>query len=156
MKRAIFPGSFDTLTLVHSDIIKIGVTLFDELIIAIGVNAKKKYMFSLEERMRFIQEAFKGESKIKVVTYKGLTVDFFKKAKLPVYGAFMNGVSAYETKIPEKGILVLGNEANGISAEVENMVDAKISIPQFGEITTESLNVATAASILLNELRRKS
>jgi len=83
-------------------------------------------------------------------------IEFFKKAKLPIYGAFMNGVSAYETKIPEKGILVLGNEANGISAEVENMVDAKISIPQFGEITTESLNVATATSILLNEVRRKS
>lgn len=80
MKRAIFPGSFDPLTLGHSDIIKRGVTLFDELIIAIGVNAEKKYMFSLEERMRFIQEAFKGERKIKVVTYKGLTVDFCKKA----------------------------------------------------------------------------
>ncbi|MFD2530747.1 MULTISPECIES: pantetheine-phosphate adenylyltransferase [Polaribacter] len=76
MKRAIFPGSFDPITLGHFDIIERGVTLFDELIIAIGVNADKKYMFSLEERKNFIEECFKDNPKIKVVTYKGLTVDF--------------------------------------------------------------------------------
>ncbi len=81
MKRAIFPGSFDPITLGHYDIIERGVKLFDELIIAIGVNADKKYMFSLEERVRFIEEAFEHEPKIKVVTYKGLTVDFAKKIK---------------------------------------------------------------------------
>ncbi|MBS9463201.1 pantetheine-phosphate adenylyltransferase [Flagellimonas sp. HMM57] len=79
MRRAIFPGSFDPLTLGHSDIIKRGITLFDELIISIGINADKKYMFSLEERTQFIKEAFKDEPKIKVVTYEGLTVDFCKK-----------------------------------------------------------------------------
>jgi pantetheine-phosphate adenylyltransferase len=76
MKRAIFPGSFDPITLGHFDIIERGVTLFDELIIAIGVNADKKYMFSLEERKKFIEDCFKHEPKIKVVTYKGLTVHF--------------------------------------------------------------------------------
>ena len=76
MKRAIFPGSFDPLTLGHVDIIERGVKLFDELIIAIGVNADKKYMFSLEERKKFIEDFFKHEPKIKVVTYKGLTVHF--------------------------------------------------------------------------------
>nr|WP_299345628.1 pantetheine-phosphate adenylyltransferase [Allomuricauda sp.] len=79
MRRAIFPGSFDPLTLGHYDIIKRGVTLFDELLIAIGINADKQYMFTLEERTQFIEEAFKDEPKIKVVTYKGLTVDFCKK-----------------------------------------------------------------------------
>jgi pantetheine-phosphate adenylyltransferase len=79
MKRAIFPGSFDPLTLGHYDIIKRGVTLFDEIIVAIGVNASKKYMFSLNERQQFIVDAFKDEPKVKVVTYKGLTVDFCKK-----------------------------------------------------------------------------
>jgi pantetheine-phosphate adenylyltransferase len=76
MKRALFPGSFDPLTLGHYDIIKRGVTLFDEVIVAIGVNSDKKYMFTLKERQRFIEEAFADEPKIKVVTYKGLTVDF--------------------------------------------------------------------------------
>lgn len=79
MRRAIFPGSFDPITLGHFDIIERGVTLFDELIIAIGINADKKYMFSLEERKRFIAEAFKDEPKIKVVTYEGLTVNFCKE-----------------------------------------------------------------------------
>ena len=79
MRRAIFPGSFDPITLGHVDIIKRGITLFDELIIAIGVNAEKKYMFELEDRKRFIQDAFKDEPKIKVITYSGLTVDLCKK-----------------------------------------------------------------------------
>ncbi len=79
MRRAVFPGSFDPITLGHYDIIERGLTLFDEIILAIGVNADKKYMFSLEERKRFIEEAFKGEKKIKVMTYKGLTVDFCKQ-----------------------------------------------------------------------------
>jgi pantetheine-phosphate adenylyltransferase len=79
MKRAIFPGSFDPITLGHSDIIERGICLFDELIIAIGVNAEKKYMFSLEERMTFISEAFKDEPKVKIMTYEGLTIDFCKK-----------------------------------------------------------------------------
>ncbi|SHJ18477.1 pantetheine-phosphate adenylyltransferase [Algibacter luteus] len=76
MKRALFPGSFDPLTLGHYDIIRRGVTLFDEVIVAIGVNSDKKYMFTLAERKRFIEKAFDDEPKIKVVTYKGLTVDF--------------------------------------------------------------------------------
>ena len=79
MKRAIFPGSFDPITLGHYDIIKRGVQLFDEVIVAIGINAEKKYMFSIEERMKFISEAFKEEPKVKVVSYKGLTVDFCNK-----------------------------------------------------------------------------
>jgi len=79
MKRALFPGSFDPITNGHYDIIKRGIKLFDEVIIAIGVNADKKYMFSLEERKAFIENAFKDHKKIKVTTYQGLTTDFCKK-----------------------------------------------------------------------------
>ena len=76
MKQALFPGSFDPITLGHYDIINRGVKLFDEIIVAIGINADKKYMFNLEERKQFITEAFKDQPKVKVVTYEGLTVSF--------------------------------------------------------------------------------
>ncbi|MBK5191821.1 MAG: pantetheine-phosphate adenylyltransferase [Flavobacteriaceae bacterium] len=81
MKRAVFPGSFDPVTLGHVDIIERAVPLFDEIILAIGINLDKKYMFSLEERVRFLEETFKGEPKIIVKTYNGLTVDFCIKEK---------------------------------------------------------------------------
>jgi pantetheine-phosphate adenylyltransferase len=79
MRKAIFPGSFDPITLGHQDIINRALPLFDEIVIAIGVNADKKYMFSLEERKRFIEETFKNEPKISVITYEGLTIDLCQK-----------------------------------------------------------------------------
>jgi len=78
MKKAVFPGSFDPLTLGHVDIIKRALPLFDEIIIAVGVNASKKYMFSLQQRMSFIANIFKRESKIKVDKYDSLTVAYCK------------------------------------------------------------------------------
>ena len=81
MKRAIFPGSFDPITLGHFDIIQRGIGLFDEVIIAIGVNADKKYMFSQDERKKFIEEAFKDQSRVKVMTYSGLTIDFCREVQ---------------------------------------------------------------------------
>jgi pantetheine-phosphate adenylyltransferase len=79
MRKAIFPGSFDPLTLGHQDIIMRSLPLFDEIIIAIGINAEKKYMFSLEQRQAFIAQTFINEPKISVITYQGLTVDLCKK-----------------------------------------------------------------------------
>jgi len=81
MRRAVFPGSFDPITNGHEDIIRRALPLFDEIIIAIGINAEKKYMFPLEKRKHFIEETFKDEPKIKVATYQGLTIDFCKENK---------------------------------------------------------------------------
>lgn len=81
MRKAVFPGSFDPITLGHFDIIQRGVTLFDEVIVAIGINADKKYMFSLEQRKKFIEDAFAHEPKVKVITYEGLTIELCEKVQ---------------------------------------------------------------------------
>ena len=79
MNRAVFPGSFDPLTLGHTDIINRAIPLFDEIIIAIGSNAKKQYMFTLEQRKGFIETTYADYPKIKVDTYQGLTIDYCRK-----------------------------------------------------------------------------
>lgn len=79
MRRAVFPGSFDPLTLGHTDIINRALDLFDEIIIAIGSNASKKYMFSLEERKTIIEKTYSSIDKIKIDTYQGLTIDYCRK-----------------------------------------------------------------------------
>ncbi len=78
MKKAVFPGSFDPLTLGHCDIIKKSLNLFDEIVLAIGVNSNKENMFSIDQRKKFINDEFVNEEKIKILTYDGLTVDFCK------------------------------------------------------------------------------
>jgi pantetheine-phosphate adenylyltransferase len=83
MNKAVFPGSFDPITLGHEDIIQRGIKLFDEVVVAIGINADKKYMFTLEQRMKFIQETFRNEPKVKVITYEGLTIELCKKIDAP-------------------------------------------------------------------------
>lgn len=79
MKRAIFPGSFDPLTKGHEALVKRGLELFDEIIVAIGTNANKKYLFSLEERIDFIQKTFDNEPRVKVESYDGLTIEYCKQ-----------------------------------------------------------------------------
>jgi len=82
MRTAVFPGSFDPITLGHTDIINRALPLFDELIIAIGINVDKKYMFDVEKRKQMIAAVFRDEPKIKVTDYTGLTVDFCHKHRL--------------------------------------------------------------------------
>jgi pantetheine-phosphate adenylyltransferase len=76
---AIFPGSFDPITLGHEDIVQRSNDLFDEIIVAVGNNTDKKYMFSTPERLAFIEATFKNYPKVKVMSFEGLTIDFAKK-----------------------------------------------------------------------------
>lgn len=81
--------------------------------------------------------------------------DFLSKTKLPVFGTFMDGKNIYKTNLPQEGIIIMGNEANGISPEIEKIVSDRLSIPRFGTVQkTESLNVATATAIILSEFKR--
>lgn len=79
MKIAVFPGSFDPITLGHMDIIARATHLFDKIIVAIGQNYQKKYMFSLQQRMQFVQEACNSFSNVEIDFYQGLTVDYCKE-----------------------------------------------------------------------------
>lgn len=76
MKTAIFPGSFDPITLGHFDIVERATPLFDKIIIAIGQNSQKKYMFTLEQRIAFIKETFKDFPNVSVEHFEGLTIDY--------------------------------------------------------------------------------
>ena len=78
-KTALFPGSFDPITIGHESIIKRALPLFDEIIVAVGMNSTKSSFFPLKKREAWIKKVFKGESKIKVMNYSGLTVDLCKK-----------------------------------------------------------------------------
>lgn len=76
---AVFPGSFDPITIGHFDIIERAVPLFDKIIVAIGQNSQKNYMFSLEQRKKWIEDSLKKFSNVEVDIYEGLTVDYCKK-----------------------------------------------------------------------------
>ncbi|MCH1401824.1 MAG: pantetheine-phosphate adenylyltransferase [Schleiferiaceae bacterium] len=76
---ALFPGSFDPITLGHVDIIERAVPLFDEIKIAVGTNSAKNYLFPLQQRVEWIEQTFAHEPKISVITYEGLTVDFARE-----------------------------------------------------------------------------
>lgn len=79
MKRALFPGTFDPFTNGHLDIIRKGLRMFDEIIVAVGVNASKKEMFPLEYRIRWIEQVFQDEPRVKVAAYSGLTIEFCRE-----------------------------------------------------------------------------
>ncbi len=81
---------------------------------------------------------------------------FVAKTKLPVFGTFMDGENIYKSTLPQEGIIIMGNEANGISESLEQVIKNRLTIPRFGDFQkTESLNVATATSIILSEFKRR-
>ncbi|WP_026450475.1 pantetheine-phosphate adenylyltransferase [Aequorivita capsosiphonis] len=129
MRRAVFPGTFDPITLGHIDIINRALPLFDELIIAIGVNADKRTMFSLEERIAFIEKSFEGNFKVKIKSYSGLTAKFCvaEKAQFIVRGLRNTTDLNYEQPIAqtnyklakiESVFLICSPEVSNISSTI--------------------------------------
>ena len=111
MKTAIFPGSFDPITLGHQDIIEKSLNLFDNLIIGIGQNREKKYMFSAEKRKKFVENTFQSIDNIQVKVYDGLTVDFCKKNNANYIIRGLRNVSDFEF---EKTIALTNRRLSGI------------------------------------------
>lgn len=106
-KIAIFPGSFDPITKGHEDIIKRALPLFDKVIVAIGINANKKYMFPLEDRMKWIDDTFDFEDRIVVDHYEGLTVNYCRKISA---GHIIRGVRNSEDFQFESSIAQMNKE----------------------------------------------
>ena len=111
MKTAIFPGSFDPITLGHKDIIEKSLNIFDSVIIGIGQNSEKKYMFSAERRKQFVEETFKSINNIEVKIYDELTVDFCKKNNADFIIRGLRNVSDFEF---EKNIALTNRKSSGI------------------------------------------
>jgi pantetheine-phosphate adenylyltransferase len=111
MKRFVFPGSFDPITVGHQEIIERALLLCDELIIAVGENKEKKTMFSLKERMHFIEQTNQGNPKIKIDSYTGFTVDYCKKVKATALLRGLRNPSDFEF---EKSIAQMNRKLSGI------------------------------------------
>lgn len=117
-----------------------------------------KTLFCSEETVdiynpKVVQATMGSISRVNVVY--GDLENLLAETKLPIFGTFMDGKNIYQESLPNEGIIVMGNEANGISKTIENLVSERIAIPRFGDLqATESLNVATATSIILSEFKR--
>ena len=102
---------------------------------------------------KVVQASMGSLSRVSIV-YEDL-ISFLEVSELPSFIADMDGENVYTATLPKEAILIMGNEANGISEEIRKCIDAKIAIPRFGDLQqTESLNVATATAILLSEFKR--
>ena len=111
MKRAVFPGSFDPVTIGHQDIVNRGLKIFDEIIIGVGENTDKKYMFSSNERFDFVSKTFEADTKVLIKTYDGLTVDFCKKNNAEFIIRGLRNPADFEF---EKSISLTHREMTGI------------------------------------------
>jgi pantetheine-phosphate adenylyltransferase len=100
-KIALFPGTFDPFTLGHLDIVNRGLNMFDEVVVAIGVNTGKKHMFSLEQREQWIKELFENEPRVRVASYEGLTAKYAEQigAQFILRGLRTNHDFTYEKQI---------------------------------------------------------
>ena len=96
MKIALFPGSFDPVTKAHVDILKRSISLFDKVIIGIGINSTKQALLSIEARKKMLEAVFADEPKVKIQTYSGLTVDFCKEIGANYMSRGIRTVSDFE------------------------------------------------------------
>lgn len=125
---AVFPGSFDPVTRGHEELILRLLPLFDKVIVAIGINADKKYMFSLEQRKEWIRRTFEGEKRIEVASYEGLTVEFCRSVGA---GFIARGVRNAQDYQFESAIAQMNRE---IAPEIDTVF--QVSHPQFTAISS--------------------
>lgn len=120
-KIAIFPGTFDPFTVGHLSLVERGLSLFDEIVIAIGINETKHHFFTLNERMEMIATLFKNESRVQVVSYSGLTVDAARQynARFLLRGIRSVADFEYEKTIADVNRQIAGLETTLLFTEPE-------------------------------------
>jgi pantetheine-phosphate adenylyltransferase len=128
LKIAVFPGSFDPITIGHVDIVKRSIPLFDKIIVAIGVNTQKKYLFSLEKRTEWIKEVFKDNPTIEVSSYSGLTINYCKEIGAQYLLRGIRSASDFEY---EKTIAHLNHT---MESEIETIL--MLSPPEYSSISS--------------------
>ena len=111
MTIAVFPGSFDPITLGHVDIVHRALPLFDQIFVAVGHNSQKKYLFPLEQRIQWLHEVFASQAKVRIDHYKGLTAHYCKKigAKYLIRGLRNASDFDYEKTISQLNNIVGDN-----------------------------------------------
>jgi len=129
MKRiAVFPGSFDPITLGHINIIERALPLFDKIIIAIGKNSQKQGYFSLEKRINWLQELYFNENKVEIDSYEGLTIDFCKLTNAQYILRGLRSAADYEYEN------VIAQTNKTLNTEVETIFI--LTKPEFGHISS--------------------
>ncbi|CAL1517334.1 pantetheine-phosphate adenylyltransferase [Chitinophaga sp. MM2321] len=128
MRICLFPGTFDPITLGHTDVIGRGLDLFDRIVIGIGTNSSKTPMFTLEERTAWIREVYKNDPRVEVSAYQGLTIDFCKKIDARFILRGIRYVSDFEY---EKAIADVNRT---IAPEIETIF--LTCIPQYSSIAS--------------------
>ncbi len=128
MKIAVFPGSFDPITVGHIDLVKRALPLFDKIIVAVGINSQKKYLFPLEQRIEWLEEVFKDDDKVEVDSFEHLTAHFCKRigAKYLIRGLRNSSDFDYEKTI---------SQLNGIIGDGLETIFL-ISRPQYSHISS--------------------
>ena len=127
MRIAVFPGSFDPITIGHLDVVKRAMPLFDKIIVAIGINSTKKYLFDLERRLSFIEKTFEKMPQVSVRTYSGLTVNFCQKVRARFLLRGVRSISDFEF---EKTIAQLNMSLKNIETVLF------VAQPQFSHINS--------------------
>jgi pantetheine-phosphate adenylyltransferase len=147
-KIALFPGTFDPFTLGHLSLVERGLCLVDEIIIAIGINLDKKTFFALEQRVEMISRLFESNPKIKICSYKGLTVDFAKEmgAQFILRGVRSVNDFEYEKNIADINRKIAGIETFVLFTEPEY---THISSSLVRELLTYGKSVSTFVPVNL-------
>lgn len=149
MRRALFPGSFDPITKGHEDIILRGLTLFDELVIGVGSNTEKNYMFPTKKRINFIKKLFVNEKKIIVNKYNGLTVDFCKSINASYILRGLRNPADFEF---EKAIAHTNRKLSGIET-IFLLTSAKTSYISSGIVREIIINKGDYKSLVPSSVR---